>query len=131
MPSPSPSVHQVLFVQIDTSDETAERIMEFFNIKEEDTPTTRLINLEDDMRKYVPDFNDITDEKISPFIESYLAGELKVSRTMDGGSHHIPHTIPSPPSPPPLPLPSLPSPPSPLPSPPPPPASSKYRRHSR
>ena len=71
---------QILFVHIDTSDETAERIMEFFNIKEADTPSSRLINLEEDMRKYVPDFNEITSEKLIPFIEAYLAGELKVCR---------------------------------------------------
>lgn len=88
----------MLFVQIDTADETAERIMEFFNIKDEDTPTTRLINLEDDMRKYIPDFNDITDEKISPFIEAYLAGELKVSER--GRSSSYPTSYPHPVSPP-------------------------------
>ena len=70
---------QVLFVQIDTSEESAERIMEFFNIKEGDTPTSRLINLKDDMKKYVPDFDDLTAEKLTPFVEAYLAGELKVS----------------------------------------------------
>ena len=69
---------QVLFVQIDTADENSERIMEFFNIKEVDTPTSRLINLEDDMRKYVPEFDDLTAEKLTPFVEAYLAGELKV-----------------------------------------------------
>ena len=69
---------QILFVQIDTADEAAERIMEFFNIKDGDTPTSRLINLEDDMRKFVPDFNDITAEKLTPFVEAYLSGELKV-----------------------------------------------------
>lgn len=68
---------QVLFVQIDTSDESAERIMEFFTISKEDTPTSRLINLDGDMRKYVPEFNDITAEKLSPFVEAYLAGDLK------------------------------------------------------
>ena len=78
-PSPPLPLLQVLFVQIDTSDESSERIMEFFNINENDTPTSRLINLEEDMKKYVPDFNDITSAKLIPFVESYFAGELKVS----------------------------------------------------
>ena len=52
--------------------------MEFFSIKIEETPTSRLINLDGDMRKYVPDFNDITSEKLNPFVEAYLAGDLKV-----------------------------------------------------
>ena len=69
---------QMLFVQIDTNEESAERIMEFFNIKDGDTPTSRLINLEDDMKKYVPDFDELSAEKLVQFVESYLAGELKV-----------------------------------------------------
>jgi protein disulfide-isomerase A1 len=68
---------KILFVQIDTAEEASERIMEFFNIKDGDTPTSRLINLEDDMRKYIPDFNDLTAEKLVPFVEAYLAGDLK------------------------------------------------------
>ena len=68
----------MLFVQIDTNEESAERIMEFFNIKDGDTPTSRLINLEDDMKKYVPDFDELSAEKLVQFVESYLAGELKV-----------------------------------------------------
>jgi hypothetical protein len=76
---------QILFVQIDTAEEASERIMEFFNIKDGDTPTSRLINLEDDMRKYIPDFNDLTAEKLVPFVEAYLAGDLKVREEGRGG----------------------------------------------
>ena len=59
--------------------------MEFFNIKDGDTPTSRLINLEDDMRKYIPDFNDLTADKLVPFVEAYLAGDLKVREEGRGG----------------------------------------------
>lgn len=68
---------KVLFVQIDTSDDEADRIMEFFNIKDSDAPTCRLINLEEDMRKFVPDFSDLKAAKIVPWVQSYLDGNLE------------------------------------------------------
>lgn len=79
------SLGQVLFVQIDTSDETASRIMEFFNIEEENTPTSRLINLEEEMRKFVPDSDDLTAEKLRPWVQDYLDGKLKVRTVSKGG----------------------------------------------
>ncbi|XP_064406926.1 protein disulfide-isomerase 2-like [Halichondria panicea] len=68
---------QVLFVHIDMSEDSALRVAEFFNIDADDVPTCRLINLEADMKKFVPEFEGIDMEKLGPWIQTYLDGELK------------------------------------------------------
>ena len=69
---------QVLFVHIDMADEESERVTSFFNIEEDDAPTARIINLEEDMKKFIPDFEGLDGDKIKAWIKSYLDGELKV-----------------------------------------------------
>ena len=66
-------------MHIDNDDESSSRIMEFFNIDEDGTPTSRLINLAEDMKKYVPDFNELDAAKLKPWIQDYLGGKLKVT----------------------------------------------------
>ena len=56
-------------VHIDTAKEDSTRIMEFFNLEESDVPAARLINLAEDMKKYVPDFSDLAAEKLLPWIQ--------------------------------------------------------------
>lgn len=73
---------QVLFVHIDTTSDDSSRVAEFFNIGDDDVPTCRLINLEADMRKFVPEFDGIDMEKLAPWIEDYLTGNLKVRTYM-------------------------------------------------
>ena len=68
----------MLFVHIDMSEDSAMRVADFFNIDAEDVPTCRLINLEADMKKFVPEFEGIDMEKLGPWIQTYLDGELKV-----------------------------------------------------
>jgi len=68
---------KVLIVHIDNDEESSSRIMEFFNIDEDGTPTSRLINLAEDMKKYVPDFNELDAAKLKPWIQDYLDGKLK------------------------------------------------------
>ncbi len=70
---------QVLFVHIDMSEDSALRVADFFNIEESDVPTCRLINLESDMKKFVPDFEGIDLEKLGPWVQEYLDGNLKVN----------------------------------------------------
>ena len=70
---------QVLFVNIDMSDEDSERVSGFFNIEDSDTPTARIINMEEDMKKFVPDFEGLDGDKIKAWVKSYLDGELKVT----------------------------------------------------
>ena len=72
----------MLFVHIDMGDEESERVSSFFNIEDDDTPTARIINLEDDMKKFIPDFEGLDGEKIKSWIKRYLNGELKVWESM-------------------------------------------------
>ena len=60
------------------ADENSERVSSFFNIEDEDTPTIRIINLEEDMKKFVPEFEGIDTDKIKKWVQTYLSGDLKV-----------------------------------------------------
>lgn len=43
--------------------------MEFFNLEDSDVPAARLINLAEDMKKYVPNFSELTSERLLPWIQ--------------------------------------------------------------
>ena len=62
------------------ANEDSERVSSFFNIEENDAPTIRIINLEEDMKKFVPEFEGIDTDKIKDWVQTYLDGELKVRR---------------------------------------------------
>jgi len=68
---------KVLFIYIDTDVEDNGRILEFFGLKAADAPTMRLIKLEGDMTKFVPESNELSVEKITSFVQAYLDGTLK------------------------------------------------------
>lgn len=68
---------QLLFVSIDTDEEDHKRILEFFGMKEEELPGMRIIKLAEDMAKYKPADNSITEDNIRSFVSDYLAGNLK------------------------------------------------------
>jgi len=68
---------KVLFIYIDSDVEDNSRIMEFFGLKAEDVPTLRIIKLEGDMTKYVPETKDITTDAITAFVQGFVDGKLK------------------------------------------------------
>jgi len=68
---------KVLFIYIDTEVADNERILEFFGLKKEDAPTLRLINLDGDMTKYVPETAGIETANINTFVTAFLDGSLK------------------------------------------------------
>jgi len=68
---------KVLFVYIDIDVEDNARIMEFFALKSADCPTLRLIKLDGDMTKYVPENKDLNSETISTFVQGFLDGKLQ------------------------------------------------------
>jgi len=68
---------QMLFVSIDTDQEDHKRILEFFGMKEDEIPGMRLIKLAEDMAKYKPEDNSITDANIRSFVKDFLEGKLK------------------------------------------------------
>merc|ERR1712001_517730 len=62
---------------IDTDQEDHKRILEFFGMKEDEIPGMRLIKLAEDMAKYKPEDNSITDANIRSFVKDFLDGKLK------------------------------------------------------
>lgn len=69
---------QILFVFIDAGVDANGRILEYFGLKEDELPTIRLITLDGDMKKYKPDFDELTTDNIKSFVKSFQDGNLKV-----------------------------------------------------
>jgi len=69
--------NKVLFVTINTDEEDHERIMEFFGLKKDDTPSMRLIKLEEEMTKFKPESSEIDEQSIRTFVEGVLSGKVK------------------------------------------------------
>jgi hypothetical protein len=70
--------NRVLFVTINTDEEDHERIMEFFGLKKGETPSMRLIKLEEEMTKFKPESATIDEKNIKSFVEGVLSGKVKV-----------------------------------------------------
>lgn len=68
---------KTIFVLIDTDVEENARVMEFFGLKPADAPTIRLISLGQEMSKFKPDFEEITSEAVTAFVQKYFDGALK------------------------------------------------------
>ena len=68
----------ILFVTIDTDVKDNMRVTEFFGIEEADIPTFRLTeSTSNDMLKYKPENEELTEENFRAFLKKYKDGELK------------------------------------------------------
>ncbi|CAG0888689.1 unnamed protein product [Cyprideis torosa] len=68
---------QLLFVLINTDEEEHVRILEFFGMDKDNTPAMRIIQLKEEMDKYKPATDDVTEDSIRTFVSDFLAGKLK------------------------------------------------------
>lgn len=68
---------EILFVTISSDEEDHQRIFEFFGMTKEEVPTIRLIRLEEDMAKYKPENNELTESNIREFLKLFTEGKLK------------------------------------------------------
>jgi len=69
---------KVLFVTINTDEEDHGRILEFFGMKKEEVPAVRFIKLADEMAKFKPQADVLTDEAaMKKFVEDVMEGKLK------------------------------------------------------
>lgn len=68
----------ILFVTIDSDDDSHQRILEFFGMKKEEVPAMRLIKLEEDMAKFKPETGELSEEIIGKFVQDFIEGKLKV-----------------------------------------------------
>ena len=70
---------QLLFVYVDSSTEANDRIVDFFNLDKDSLPAFRIINLEEDMKRYVPKFSANCEvEKLREFVNNFNEGKLSV-----------------------------------------------------
>lgn len=76
-----------MFVSINTDDDDHLRILEFFGMKKTDTPSMRLIKLEEEMAKYKPVDDKVEPDNVRKFVEDFLSGNLKVSTSSQ--THHF------------------------------------------
>ena len=68
---------QVVFVLIDSDQDENERVLEFFGLKREDTPTLRLISLAQDMTKYKPESSELSAVVIEQFVQDFFDKKIR------------------------------------------------------
>jgi len=68
---------KVLFITLDVDKADNGRIMEFFGLKAEETPTYRIINVTSDMEKFSPPTADLSAEAIGAFAKNYVSGTVE------------------------------------------------------
>jgi protein disulfide-isomerase A1 len=68
---------KLLWIYVDTNVEENLRILEFFGLKKEEVPAIRLINIEEELTKFKPDFSDITSSNLAKFAQDYVDKKLK------------------------------------------------------
>jgi len=68
---------KIIFIHIDTDVEDNTRILEFFGLKTDQLPTVRIVNLEQDLTKFKPEFTDFSESNMDKFAKDYLDQKLK------------------------------------------------------
>jgi len=68
---------KMIFIHIDTDLEDKSRILEFFGLKTEQLPTVRIVNLEQDLVKFKPEWTDFSETVMEEFVKAYLDKKLK------------------------------------------------------
>lgn len=69
---------QALFVVVDIDEKSNGRLLQFFDLKEDDCPVTRFIDITEGQVKYKPTWTDINSENIVNFVRDVLDGKVKV-----------------------------------------------------
>jgi protein disulfide-isomerase A1 len=68
---------KVLFVHLDCDKSDNSRILEFFDLKEDQCPTTRMIEMGQQMQKYKAPKESLTQEDVTAFVDGVLGGTLE------------------------------------------------------
>jgi len=68
---------KLIFIHIDTDVEDNTRILDFFGLKTDQLPTVRIVNLEQDLTKYKPSWDQFSESSMNQFAQDYLDKKLK------------------------------------------------------
>lgn len=72
---------------VDVDDKVNDALVEFFTIKKEQCPEMRFVSLDDDIKRYLPNVDEVTPYAIRVFVEGVLDGTIKVSD--DAACHSV------------------------------------------
>ncbi|KAB0796261.1 hypothetical protein PPYR_10322 [Photinus pyralis] len=67
----------IMFVSVDTEIGANQAALDMLNVKDEDVPTMRIAKPARNIKRFVPESNDLTAESIQKFVEDYLSGKIK------------------------------------------------------
>jgi protein disulfide-isomerase A1 len=71
---------EFIFIYVNVDEDENERILEFFGLKKDQTPTVRLIVLDEEFSKYKPEDSTITADVLANFVEEFKSGKLSRHR---------------------------------------------------
>ncbi|KAK4020411.1 hypothetical protein OUZ56_002392 [Daphnia magna] len=68
---------KVLFFTVDTDEDDHQRILKSFGMKKSELPAMRLIHLEEEMTKYKPSSEELTQDSMKDFVQDFIDGKVK------------------------------------------------------